>query len=62
MIKMSPFKKERSGKQNEFLRPNLWPTMEESFTKHLPFSLLAKNLFYDPDPALLAKQGGGAKD
>ena len=46
--------------------------MEESFTKHLPFSLLAKNLkrnkvlkrnpqiilgFFDPDPVLLAKQG-----
>ena len=51
--------------------------MEESFTKHLPFSLLAKNLkrnkvlkrnpqiilgFFDPDPVLLAKQAGGAKD
>ena len=52
-------------------------TMEESFTKHLPFSLLSKNLkknkvlkhnpqiilgFFDPHPVLLAEQGGGAKD
>ena len=50
--------------------------MKESFTKHLSFSLLAKNLknkvlkgdpqiilgFFDPDPVLLAQQGGGAKD
>ena len=51
--------------------------MEESFTKHLPFSLLAKNLkknevlkhypqiileFFDPDPVLLAQKGGGEKD
>ena len=46
-------------------------TMKESFTKHLSFSLLAKNLknkvlkgdpqiilgFFDPDPVLLAQQG-----
>ena len=50
--------------------------MEESFTKHLPFSLLAKNskievlernpqiilVFFDPDPVLLAQKGGGEKD
>ena len=47
--------------------------MEDSFTKHLPFWLLAKNEvlkrdpqitlgFFDPDPVLFAKQGGGAKD
>ena len=50
--------------------------MDESFTKHLPFSLLAKNLknevskrdpqiilgFFDPDPVLLAKQGGRSKE
>ena len=51
-------------------------TIEKFFTKHLPFSLLAKTLknkvlkldpqiilgFFDPDPVLLGKQGGGAKD
>ena len=51
-------------------------TIEDSFTKHLPFSLLAKTLenkvlkrdpqiilgFFDPDPVLLGQQGGGAKD
>ena len=51
--------------------------MEDSFTKHLPFWLLAKNLkknevlkgdpqiilgFFDPDPVLFAKQVGGAKN
>ena len=49
--------------------------MEEFFIKHFPFSSLAKNLkkklkcdpqiilgFFDPDPVLLAEQGGGAKD
>ena len=49
---------------------------EDFFTKHLPFCLLAKNLkkrnlkpdpqiilgFFDPEPVLFAKQGGGAKD
>ena len=51
-------------------------TMEESFTKHLPFSLLVTNLenevlkcdpqiilgFFDPDLVLLGREGGGTKD
>ena len=56
-------------------KTKLFITMDESFTKHLPFSLLTKNLKkqsfevrslnhsgkdqFDP---VLAKQGGGAKD
>ena len=51
--------------------------MADLCAKHVPFSLLAKNLkkhedlkhnpqiilwFFDPDPVLLAYQEGGAKD